>query len=63
MLTGNNTYKIDPLNRDNYAAWHQWLKWILDGMDLWDVTIGKEIELMPANADKVTTAKQWEVNG
>ena len=53
MLAGNNTYKIDPLNRDNYAVWHQWLEWILDDLDLWDVTIGREIELLLANANKV----------
>ena len=53
MLAGNNTYKIDPLNRDNYAVWHQWLEWILDDLDLWDVTIGRETELLLANANKV----------
>ena len=35
-LAGNNTYKIDPLNRDNYVAWCQQLEWILNDPDLWD---------------------------
>ena len=36
----NNTYKIDPLNGDNYAAWQCCLEWILGNLDLWDVTNG-----------------------
>ena len=47
MSAGNNTYKINPLNRDNYMAWHWQLKWILDDLDLWDITIGREMELLP----------------
>ena len=38
MSAGNNTYKINSLNRDNYAVWHQQLEWILNDLDLWDET-------------------------
>ena len=62
MSASNNTYKIDPLNRDNYAAWHRWLEWILDDLDLWDITIGREMELLPVNADKITMIEQQEIN-
>ena len=57
MSAGNNMYKIDPLNGDNYVAWHRRLEWILDNLDLWDVTISREMELLPANADKITMIK------
>ena len=62
MLASNNTYKIDPLNGDNYVAWRRRLKWILDDLDLWDVTIGRETEPLPANADKITAIEQREIN-
>ena len=61
MLTGNNTYKNNPLNGDNYVAWHQQLEWILDDMDLWDIMICRETELLPANVNKITMAEQWEI--
>ena len=62
MLASNNMYKINPLNGDNYVAWRRWLEWILDDLDLWDITIGREMEPLPANADKITTIKQREIN-
>ena len=62
MSASNNMYKIDPLNGDNYAAWRWWLKWILDDLDLWDVTIGREMEPLLVNADKITVIEQWEIN-
>ena len=62
MSASNNTYKIDPLNRDNYAVWRRQLEWILDDLDLWDITIGREMELLPVNAKKITTIKQQEIN-
>ena len=53
MLAGNNTYKIKPLNGDSCGTGSS------SGynLDLWDVTIGREMELLPANADKVTTVE------
>ena len=62
MSASNNTYKIDPLNGDNYAAWRRRLEWILNDLDLWDVMIGRETELLLANADKITAIEQWEIN-
>ena len=62
MSASNNTYKIDPLNGDNYMVWHLQLKWILDNLDLWDVMIGREMELLLVNADKITMTEQQEIN-
>ena len=62
MSASNNTYKINPLNGDNYMAWSQRLEWILDNLDLWDVTIGRETEPLLVNADKITVIEQQETN-
>ena len=62
MSASNNTYKINPLNGDNYVAWHWQLEWILDNLDLWDLIIGREMELLPVNADKITVIEQREIN-
>ena len=62
MSASNNMYKIDPLNGDNYMVWHWQLEWILDNLDLWDVTIGREMEPLLANADKITAIEQQEIN-
>ena len=62
MSASNNMYKIDPLNGDNYAVWRRRLKWILDDLDLWDVMIGREMEPLLANADKITAIEQQEIN-
>ena len=62
MAASNNTYKIDPLNGDNYTVWSRWLKWILDDLDLWDIMIGREMELLPVNANKITVIEQQEIN-
>ena len=62
MSASNNMYKIDPLNGDNYMAWPWQLKWILNDLDLWDVTISREMEPLPVNADKITAIEQWEIN-
>ena len=62
MSASNNTYKINPLNGDNYTAWHRRLKWILNDLDLWDVMISRETEPLPVNADKITVIEQWEIN-
>ena len=62
MSASNNTYKIDPLNRDNYTAWCWQLKWILDDLDLWDIMIGREMEPLLANANEITMIEQWEIN-
>ena len=43
-------------------AWHQQLEWIFNNLDLWDIMIGREMELLLANADKVTATDQWEIN-
>jgi gag-polypeptide of LTR copia-type/Pol polyprotein, beta-barrel domain/Domain of unknown function (DUF4219) len=56
------TYKIDPLNGDNYAAWHRRLEWILDDLDLWDVTTGRTAEPIPADAWNVTAAEQQSID-
>ena len=55
MSSVNNTYKVDPLNGDNYTAWRRRLEWILDDQDLWALTNGLEMEPTPASEDKVTT--------
>jgi Domain of unknown function (DUF4219) len=58
-LTGsNNMYKVDPLNRDNYAVWRRQLKWILNNLDLWNVTIRAETEPELADHKNVTAAEQ-----
>ena len=44
MSTTNNTYKIEPLNGENYVTWRRHLEWILDDLDLWVVTNGTEKE-------------------
>ena len=62
MSASNNMYKIDPLNGDNYMAWPQQLKWILDDLELWDITISRETELLLVNANKITMTEQQEIN-
>ena len=62
MLASNNTYKIDPLNGDNYVAWRWRLKWILNNLDLWDIIISREMELLLVNANKITMIEQREIN-
>ena len=37
-------------------------KRILNNLDLWDVMIGREMEPLPANADKITMIEQREIN-
>ena len=49
MATSNNSYKVDPLNGDNYITWNRRLEWILDDLDLWDITNGTE--MMPEPVD------------
>ena len=49
MVTSNNSYKVDPLNGDNYITWNRRLEWILDDLDLWDITNGTE--MMPEPVD------------
>jgi Domain of unknown function (DUF4219) len=61
MMT-TTTYKIDPLNGDNYAAWHRRLEWILDNLDLWDVTTSRTAEPIRTDARNVTTAEQQEID-
>jgi gag-polypeptide of LTR copia-type len=55
MSSVNNTYKVDPLNGDNYTAWRRRLEWILDDQNLWDLTSGTEMKPTSASEDKVTT--------
>ena len=43
-------------------AWCQQLKWILNDLDLWVVTIGREMKPLPVNANKITAIKQQEIN-
>ena len=49
MATSNNSYKVDPLNRVNYVTWNRSLEWILDDLDLWDIT--NSTETMPEPVD------------
>ena len=58
MSATNNTYKIDSLNGDNYVAWCWRLKWILDNLDLWDITISREMKPLLVNANKITVIEQ-----
>ena len=58
MSGTGNLYKIDPLNGDNYMAWWQHLEWILDDLDLWDITMGVGPMLMPADSNIVTAAER-----
>ena len=58
MLASNNMYKINPLNGDNYVAWRRWLEWILDDLDLWDITISREMKPLLVNANKITVIEQ-----
>ena len=62
MSTSNNTYKIDPLNGENYIAWRRRLEWILDDSDLWMVTDGLEMEPVPVDARVPTQAEQTAIN-
>ena len=61
MSGAGNTYKIDPLNGDNYTAWQQHLEWILDDLDLWDITTGEEPMLMPADSAAVMAAEKQAI--
>ena len=56
-----NTYKINPLNGDNYMALWQRLKWILDDLDLWDITMGAELILMPADSAAVIAPEKQAI--
>ena len=60
-MSGTSTYKIDPLNGDNYTAWRQRLEWILDDLELWDVTTGAEPMPMPADSAAVTAAEKQAI--
>ena len=42
MAASNDSYKVDPLNRDNYVTWSRCLEWILDNLELWEITNGTE---------------------
>ena len=60
-MSSASTYKIDPLNGDNYTAWRQRLEWILDDLELWDVTTGAELMPMPADSVAVTAAEKQAI--
>ena len=60
-MSSTSTYKIDPLNGDNYTAWQQRLEWILDDLELWDVTTGAELMPMPADSAAVTAAEKQAI--
>ena len=57
-LSSNNMNNIDLLNSNNYAAWHHWLEWILNDLDLWDITIVTEMEPKLADLKNMTAAEQ-----
>ena len=44
MSNTNTTFKIDPLNGDNYTAWRRCLMVILDDLELWDIANGSEMK-------------------
>jgi gag-polypeptide of LTR copia-type/Pol polyprotein, beta-barrel domain/Integrase core domain/Domain of unknown function (DUF4219)/GAG-pre-integrase domain/Zinc knuckle len=57
LANTNNSYKIEPLNGDNYATWRRRLEWILDDQELWDITIGTEAEPTPVDPKNVSSAE------
>ena len=61
-MATTNTHKIDPLNGDNYIAWRRCLKWILDDLELWELTNSAEAEPKPADPRAVTSAERTAVN-
>ena len=61
LASANNSYKIDPLNRDNYSAWFCRLEWILDNLDLWDITIGADAEPVLADPSNITMAERQAI--
>ena len=62
MSTTNNTYKIEPLNGENYIAWHRCLEWILDDLDLWAVMNGTEKEPTLVDPWTVTKSEQTAID-
>ena len=60
-MSGTRTYKIDPLNGDNYTAWRQRLEWILDDLELWDITTGAQLMPMPADSAAVMAAERQAI--
>ena len=62
MATSNNSYKVDPLNGDNYVTWNRCLEWILDNLDLWDSTNGTEMMPEPVDPQAPTQAECNTIN-
>jgi gag-polypeptide of LTR copia-type/Domain of unknown function (DUF4219) len=50
------------LNGDNYATWRRRLEWILDDLDLWDVTTGRTAERIPADVRNIAAAEQQSID-
>ena len=61
LASANNSYKIDPLNGDNYSVWRCHLEWILDDLDLWDITISADAEPVLADPRNITTAERQAI--
>ena len=57
MATSNNSYKVDPLNGENYITWSRCLKQILDDLELWDITNSTEKILELVDPWAVTQAE------
>ena len=62
MTTNNNSYKVDPLNGDNYITWSRCLEWILDDLELWEITNGTETMPEPVDPQAPTQAEQNIIN-
>ena len=58
LASANNSYKIDPLNGNNYSTWRRRLEWILDDLDLWDIMTGADAELVPVDLSNITMAER-----
>ena len=57
MSATATSYKIEPLNGDNYLAWRRRIEWILDDLDLWTVANGTERLPVPADPTAATPAE------
>ena len=57
MLATATSYKLKPLNGDNYLVWQRRIEWILDDLNLWTVANGTEWLPVPADPAAAMPAK------
>ena len=62
MTTNNNSYEVDPLNGDNYITWRRHLEWILDDLELWEITNGTETMPEPVDPQGPTQVERNIIN-